>query len=133
MGRMHGRGKLFLPLLCLIREPHQAGSRSLLKMLRKTFASLQRRARPHLRLVSFFVILIALLGLRALLEARSCVSSRLTVLPLKLLKIYATLSRRLLPSASIWRNREDMIPPEFEERVSIEALFYGAEHLNSGF
>ncbi|MBA0657417.1 hypothetical protein Goarm_022773 [Gossypium armourianum] len=46
---------------------------------------------------------MALLRLRALLEAKSCVSSRLTVLPLKFPRICTTLLRRLLRSASIWR------------------------------
>ncbi|MBA0800948.1 hypothetical protein Gohar_011349 [Gossypium harknessii] len=46
---------------------------------------------------------MVLLKLGALLAARSCVSSRLTVWPLKFRRICITLSRRRLPSASIWR------------------------------
>ncbi|MBA0713610.1 hypothetical protein Gotri_026825 [Gossypium trilobum] len=46
---------------------------------------------------------MVLLKLGALLAARFCVSSRLTVWPLKFRRICITLSRRRLPSASIWR------------------------------
>lgn len=109
MGRMHSRGSFFLhflPPLSLVytlprsntlfscvwfsvrvfplrlyhtRELRQVGSRSPVKMLKRTYASSQRKVWLHLRLVSSFVIHMVLLRLRASQEARSCVSSRVMV------------------------------------------------------
>ena len=77
------------------------GWRSLLKMLMRTFASLKRRVWPHLKLESFFVILMGLLMWRVLLASRFYGCWKPMVLLPKFLRICTTWLRKLLPSESI--------------------------------